>query len=226
MKYFLIIAGLLMAAVGCKTGQDTSASFVLNNDVDSLSFAIGQSIGSNLGRQDMTDLDPDLIAHGIRTNLAGEGWDDMAVQATIETMLRERQERAMAGRIETETAFLDSVAALPGVITTESGLVYQVLQEGTGASPLATDEVEAHYHGMLLNGEVFDSSVDKGRPIVLAVNRFIPGWIEGLQLMKEGAKYKFWIPEGLAYGARPPQGSGIPPNSALIFELELLKVNP
>ena len=93
MKYFLIIAGLLMAAVGCKTGQDTSASFVLNNDVDSLSFAIGQSIGSNLGRQDMTDLDPDLIAHGIRNNLAGEGWDEMAVQATIETMLRERQER-------------------------------------------------------------------------------------------------------------------------------------
>lgn len=226
MKYFLIIAGLLMAAVGCKTGQDTSASFVLNNDVDSLSFAIGQSIGSNLGRQDMTDLDPDLIAHGIRTNLAGEGWDEMAVQATIETMLRERQERAMVERIETETAFLDSVAALPGMVTTDSGLIYQVLQEGSGASPLATDEVEAHYHGMLLNGEVFDSSVDKGRPIVLAVNRFIPGWIEGLQLMKEGAKYKFWIPEGLAYGARPPQGSGIPPNSALIFELELLKVNP
>ncbi|MGB0135741.1 MAG: FKBP-type peptidyl-prolyl cis-trans isomerase [Flavobacteriales bacterium] len=226
MKYFLISACLLMAAVGCKTSQDTSASFALNNDVDSLSFAIGQSIGSNLGRQDMTDLDPDLIAHGIRTNLAGEGWDEMAVQATIETMLRERQERAMAGRIETETAFLDSVAALPGMVTTDSGLIYQVLQEGSGASPLATDEVEAHYHGMLLNGEVFDSSVDKGRPIVLAVNRFIPGWIEGLQLMKEGAKYKFWIPEGLAYGARPPQGSGIPPNSALIFELELLKVNP
>lgn len=226
MKYFLISALLVASAIGCKTGQDTSASYALTNDVDSLSFAIGQSIGTNLGRQDMKDLDPDLIAHGIRTNLAGEGWDELTVQSTIETMLRERQERAMAERIEMQTAFLDSVAALPGIITTESGLIYQVQQEGTGAMPLATDEVEAHYTGMLLDGEVFDSSVQKGKPIVLAVNRFIPGWIEGLQLMKEGAKYKFWIPENLAYGARPPQGSGIPPNSALIFELELLKVNP
>lgn len=226
MKYFLLPGLALALIAGCKSGQDTTASHELTNQTDSLSYAIGQSIGQNLTRQEMDDLDPELIAYGIEQNLAGSGWDELTVQTTIETVMRQRQELALQLRMEEDSIQLAEIAARPEVMETESGLLYEVIQEGTGPMPLATDQVTAHYTGMLMDGEVFQSSKDRGEPITMGVSGFIPGWIEGLQLMKEGATYKFYIPQNLAYGSRPPQGSGIPPNSALIFELELLKVNP
>ena len=113
-----------------------------------------------------------------------------------------------------------------GYVTTESGLRYKTVKEGTGASPKATDMVSVHYAGKLLDGTVFDSSFDRGEPTEFPLNRVIPGWTEGLQLMKEGGTTIFYIPSNLAYGEQGTPGGPIPPNAPLIFEVQLLKVNP
>jgi FKBP-type peptidyl-prolyl cis-trans isomerase len=121
-------------------------------------------------------------------------------------------------------SFLKENATKEGVKTTASGLQYKALKEGEGKSPKATDTVSVHYKGTLIDGKEFDSSYKRGTPTEFPLNRVIKGWTEGLQLMKEGAKYQFFIPAKLAYGENPPPGSGIPANSVLIFEVELLKV--
>jgi FKBP-type peptidyl-prolyl cis-trans isomerase FkpA len=121
-------------------------------------------------------------------------------------------------------AFLKENSTKEGVKTTASGLQYKVLKEGTGKSPKATDTVEVHYKGTLLDGTEFDSSIKRGQPATFPLNRVIPGWTEGVQLMKEGAKYQFTIPSKLAYGERGTPGGPIPPNSTLIFEVELLSI--
>lgn len=121
-------------------------------------------------------------------------------------------------------AFLAENAKKPGVVTTPSGLQYMVMKSGTGDSPKATDSVTVHYHGTLIDGTVFDSSVQRGVPATFPVNGVIPGWVEALQMMKVGDKWKLFIPANLAYGAQSP-GPGIPANSVLIFEVELLSIN-
>ena len=119
-------------------------------------------------------------------------------------------------------AFIDSIKGTPGVISTASGLLYQVIKEGTGAKPTADSKVKVNYHGTLIDGTVFDSSVDRGTPAEFTVSQVIPGWIEGLQLMSVGSKYKFYIPESLAYGAKDM--GAIKPFSTLVFEVELLEI--
>ena len=125
---------------------------------------------------------------------------------------------------EKGAAFLAENGQREGVKTTDSGLQYEVLEPGDGASPQATSRVTVHYHGTLIDGTKFDSSYDRGQPATFALNQVISGWTEGLQLMKVGSKYKFFIPSDLAYGENPRRGSPIPPNATLIFEVELLKV--
>jgi len=126
--------------------------------------------------------------------------------------------------LEKGEAFLAENAKKEGVKTTASGLQYKVLKEGTGKSPQATDTVSVHYRGTLLDGTEFDSSIKRGQPAEFPLNRVIPGWTEGVQLMKVGAKYQFTIPSKLAYGERGTPGGPIPPNSTLIFEVELLAI--
>jgi FKBP-type peptidyl-prolyl cis-trans isomerase len=126
--------------------------------------------------------------------------------------------------LEKGEAFLKENATKEGVKTTASGLQYKVLTEGTGKSPQATDTVEVHYKGTLISGKEFDSSYKRGKPATFPLNHVIPGWTEGVQLMKEGAKYQFTIPSKLAYGERGTPGGPIPPNSTLIFEVELIAI--
>lgn len=134
------------------------------------------------------------------------------------------EELGAANRAEGE-AFLAENAARDGIVVRESGLQYEVIEEGDGASPTAEDTVTVHYRGTLIDGTQFDSSYDHGEPATFALRRVIPGWTEGVALMKVGARYRFFIPGDLAYGPQPPPGSEIGPNATLIFEVELLAVN-
>ena len=194
--------------------------------MDKLSYAWGLAMGRQLKGMGVSNLDADTFRNGVMNAFDGT---EPAIpveeaQKLINDYLQELQDKAeKVARAEGEQ-FLAENGKKENVKTTASGLQYVVEKEGTGAQPTAEDEVTVHYTGKLLNGQVFDSSVNRGEPATFPLNRVIPGWTEGVQLMKEGAKYEFFIPSDLAYG---PQGipNVIPPHSTLIFEVELIKVN-
>lgn len=224
----LLVAGLVFLSLAC---SDTNAQVELKTKQDSLAYAIGNQWGKNLKTDDLM-LNTDLIKQGIDDSFKDDAkLTDEQIQAVLMTLQQEVQEKRMkkqqeaaAGNIKKAEDFLAANKTKEGVKTTASGLQYKVLTAGTGKSPVATDKVEVHYHGTLTDGSVFDSSVQRGEPITFPLNGVIPGWTEGLQLMKEGGKVRFFIPPGLAYGA---QGSGaIGPNEVLIFDVDLITVNP
>ena len=194
--------------------------------MDKLSYAWGLAMGRQLKGMGVSDLDADTFRNGVMNAFDGT---EPAIpveeaQKLINDYLQELQDKAeKVARAEGEQ-FLAENGKKENVKTTASGLQYVVEKEGTGAQPTAEDEVTVHYTGKLLDGQVFDSSVNRGEPATFPLNRVIPGWTEGVQLMKEGAKYTFFIPSDLAYG---PQGvpGAIPPHSTLIFDVELIKVN-
>ena len=174
----------------------------------------------------VVNLNPDDFCNGVKAIFEGTKpeIEISEAQQIINEYLQELQKKAEAQAREAGEAFLAENAKKEGVKVTSTGLQYIVDKEGTGAQPTAEDEVTVHYTGKLLDGTVFDSSVNRGEPATFPLNRVIPGWTEGVQLMKEGAKYTFFIPSDLAYG---PQGvpNAIPPHSTLIFDVELIKVN-
>lgn len=194
--------------------------------MDKLSYAWGLAMGRQLKGMGVSNLDADTFRNGVMNAFDGT---EPAIpveeaQKLINDYLQELQDKAeKVARAEGEQ-FLAENGKKENVKTTASGLQYVVEKEGAGAQPTAEDEVTVHYTGKLLNGQVFDSSVNRGEPATFPLNRVIPGWTEGVQLMKEGAKYTFFIPSDLAYG---PQGvpGAIPPHSTLIFDVELIKVN-
>lgn len=194
------------------------------------SYAIGMDIGANFKRQEI-DVDARALAAGIADALSGK---PQLTDAEQKQILNEFRTQLM-GRVEAkqkESAdknqkdgekFLAENKKKEGVKTTASGLQYKVLKSGNGKTPKATDTVKVHYHGTLIDGTVFDSSVERGEPASFPVNRVIPGWTEVLQLMKEGDKWQVYIPSQLAYGTESPSPK-IGPNSTLIFDVELLAV--
>ena len=194
--------------------------------MDKLSYAWGLAMGKQLQAMGVPTVDSESFKDGVKVAFDG-GEPAISVeeaQTLINNYLQELQEKAEKLAREEGEQFLAENGMKEGVQTTASGLQYVVEKEGEGAQPTAEDEVTVHYTGKLLNGTVFDSSVNRGEPATFPLNRVIPGWTEGVQLMKEGAKYTFFIPSDLAYG---PQGvpNAIPPHSTLIFEVELIKVN-
>ena len=194
--------------------------------MDKLSYAWGLAMGMQLKGMGINELEFDSFMDGVKVSFDG-GTREISpeeAQKLINDYLEELQNKATAAAKAEAQVFLDENAAKEGVKVTASGLQYKVLKEGEGIRPTAEDEVTVHYTGKLLNGTVFDSSVSRGEPATFPLNRVIPGWTEGVQLMNEGAKYEFFIPSDLAYG---PQGipNVIPPHSTLIFEVELIKVN-
>ena len=197
------------------------------SSMDSLSYALGVLFATNLSNEGLSSVDGESLKSGFQATLAGDATmsaseADALVRMEM-TKLKEQQ--AQAAKAEGE-AFLADNAQKEGINTTSSGLQYIHTEEGTGASPDANDEVTVHYRGTLLDGTEFDSSFKRGEPISFPLNGVIKGWTEGLQLMKEGGKTTFYIPQDLAYGARPAPGGAIPPYAALIFDVELIKVNP
>ena len=226
---FLIVAIIATSLVSCNGQGVTNKS--LKTEIDSVSYAAGLDMAYKI-QQSFDEADKDLFIQGYRngidsTNLLLEKKD---LQIIISTYFRKKQqelakEKAAEGektKIEGEK-FLAENKTKEGVVTTDSGLQYIVLNEGTGVMPKLTDRVKVHYHGTLIDGTVFDSSVDKGKPYETGVNQVVKGWIEALQIMKVGSKYKLFVPQELAYGANPRPGV-IKPFMPLIFEIELLEI--
>ena len=193
--------------------------------MDKLSYAFGMVIGQNLKGLGVSDLDSNDFAKAVNDTIAGAtpALTPAEAQQMVTSFLQKQQEAAGQAAREAGEAFLAANAAKEGVTVLPSGLQYTVLQEGSGKRPKATDRVKCHYEGTLTDGTVFDSSYRRGEPAVFPLNGVIAGWTEGVQLMGEGAKYRFFIPYNLAYGERGA-GETIPPYSALVFDVELIEV--
>src|SRR5438552_13432678 len=195
------------------------------------SYSIGADIGANFKRQEL-DIDTKALAAGLADALAGKtALTDAELRETLNSFRKEMMTKMEAKQktdgeknVKDGEAFLAANAKKEGVKTLPSGLQYKVIKSGAGKSPKATDTVKVHYHGTLIDGTVFDSSVERKEPATFPVNGVIPGWIEGLQLMKEGDKWQLVIPSKLAYGEHGAPGGKIGPNSVLIFEVELLSI--
>jgi len=229
MKYFLIIfisIGFLLSV--CYAGEKLE----LKDQKDRESYSLGYQFGENLKNQSM-DINLEVYTSGIRDAL-GRKDPQMSREEISSTIMSLRQrimaeqqkafEEQGAKNLSEGKAFLAENQKKEGVKTLPSGMQYKVLSEGSGKTPKATDTVTVHYRGTLIDGKEFDSSYKMDKPAIFQVNGAIPGWTEALQLMKEGTKWQLFIPPELAYGERGT-GSRIPPNSTLIFEVELISVN-
>src|SRR5205809_746838 len=225
MKRFIVIVSASLLAFPL-FGQDKSPQ--LKDQKDKVSYSIGMQIGFNLGRQKV-DVNPDVLAAGIKDAIAGKPQltpDQVKdIMAQFEKDMEQKQKQ-LGEKNKTEgTKFLEENKKKAGVKTTASGLQYKVEKEGTGAQPKATDMVTVTYRGTLVDGTEFDSSYKRGQPATFPVNGVIKGWTEGLQLMKQGSKYQFFVPSNLAYGERSV-GPDIAANATLIFDVELLDAKP
>ena len=224
MKNKLFIFGITVTFIACN--QISYNNVELNTQMDSVSYSLGVSVANNLKSSGFDSIETHAYASAFSDVYEGneviineEDANMLLQEYYFELSQKKSQEAISIGQ-----AFLDENAKNEGVTTTASGLQYEVIINGTGATPIETDEVTVHYHGTLLDGTVFDSSVDRGQPATFPVNGVIQGWTEALQLMNVGSKYKLYIPSNLAYGERGAGGS-IGPNETLIFEVELLSIN-
>ncbi|MBI2279249.1 MAG: FKBP-type peptidyl-prolyl cis-trans isomerase [Bacteroidetes bacterium] len=239
MKKIILPAIIAVSIMSCDKGE-SSADLTLTNEIDSVSYALGANMANNIAK-DFSEANSDAFIKGFKDVL-----DSAVLNIPIENLQgvlqpffqRKQQEAMIKQQAEAEKAaneqfgdvkvqgekFLEENKTKPGVKVTASGLQYIVMKEGKGKQPTAESNVEVHYHGTTTDGTVFDSSVERGKSITFNASQVIPGWTEGLQLMKEGAKYKFFIPQELAYGANPQPGSPIKPFMPLVFEVELIKI--
>jgi len=227
MKPYIIPALALGLFVSSAQGQDKPD---LTNPKQRTSYAIGLDIATNLKAREI-DLDPKALASGIADALTDK--PALKPDEVREVLMKLQQEMMAKGETKNKAdseknlkagdAFLAENGKKAGVKTTASGLQYKVLKSGDGASPKKTDSVKVHYHGTLIDGKVFDSSVQRGEPVTFQVDGVIPGWVEALQLMKVGDKWQLFIPAKLAYGERVPDPL-IGPNATLVFEVELLGI--
>jgi len=199
--------------------------FTLLNYMDKISYALGLGIGHQLKSMNIENFSIEDFTRSIQDVMEDKPTEINARDAQMmlnEYFAKKEQEQAQQA-IADGKVFLEENGKREGVVTTKSGLQYEVITEGTGKQPKATDKVRCHYEGKLIDGSVFDSSYQRGEPADFGLNQVIPGWTEGVQLMKEGAKYRFYIPYLLGYGERGA-GQSIPPYSTLIFDVELVKV--
>jgi FKBP-type peptidyl-prolyl cis-trans isomerase FkpA len=228
LQFVFLVSLFALLISGCNQGGESGGSasgFKLDNEQDKTFYAMGYMLGMNLQRLELNDREIKAIFKGVENsakNVKSEV-DMNNYQPKIQTIFKERMEKVAKKQEETGKTFLENFMKEASTKKTESGLVYQIIEAGTGATPKAEDTVEVHYHGTLISGEVFDSSKDRGQTIKFPLNRVIKGWTEGLQLIKEGGKIKLVIPPELGYGkaGAPPK---IPGNATLIFEVELFKI--
>jgi FKBP-type peptidyl-prolyl cis-trans isomerase FklB len=228
LKYIVLFAGIaFLSLTACEGQKNKESKSAMTTSNDSVSYAIGISIGGNLKKDNLSEINVDLIADGIKAAMKGDTttMKSADAQACIQSFMQARERKKGEANVEKGKKFLEENAKKEGVKTTPSGLQYQVLKEGTGPKPALTDKVSVHYHGTLIDGTVFDSSVQRGQPAEFGVNQVIPGWTEALQMMPVGSKWKLVIPSNIAYGERGAGGQ-IGPNETLVFEVELLSIVP
>jgi len=234
MKKTLLALAMTGVVAGCSTPPETPDNPALDSTDQKVSYGMGLVLGERMSN-DLPDLQMEQFLQGIQHGHAGDEATQrmsreeiqqalMTYQQEMQQKQAEQAEELAQKNAEAGEAFLAENANRDEVKTTESGLQYEVLEAGNGEKPAATDQVKVHYTGELLSGEVFDSSRERGEPVAFGLNQVIPGWTEGLQLMSEGARYKLYIPADLAYG--PGGNRSIGPNETLVFDVELLAVNP
>ncbi|MBG15191.1 MAG: peptidylprolyl isomerase [Crocinitomicaceae bacterium] len=235
-KSILLILGIILVSTPNiysqkkKKSKNTKAP---TNQIDSVSYSIGISIAKSF-QGEFPDINIEQFINGLNSKLSENSeplFTDIEAQKNVELYFKSKQQQALAKEkekyndvIKEGEDFLKNNAKKPGVTTLESGLQYEIISKGNGPKPSLTDKVETHYHGTLIDGTVFDSSVERGSPISFPVNGVIRGWTEALQLMPVGSKWKLYIPYQLAYGERGA-GASIGPYSTLIFEVELISIN-
>lgn len=217
----------VLAIAGCKTSNSVNVRIdQLNNQQDSLSYALGVSISQNLKDQGVGELNYAVVAYALE-----DQWVDVSmmtpedaeeyIRKAFTKMRAEKEQEAKREGLE----FLEQNQGKEGVQTSATGLQYKILKEGDGPNPVASDEVTVHYEGRLIDGTVFDSSYERGEPATFPLGNVIPGWTEGLQYIKKGGKAELYIPSDLGYGSRQAPGGKIPPYSTLIFVVELIEIN-
>jgi FKBP-type peptidyl-prolyl cis-trans isomerase FklB len=219
----LLIVGFAIFLSSC---SDNEINKIPETEMEKVSYSLGVNVATGVKAQGLDTIDANAVAKAFKDVFAGNDLD-ISEEESMEVL------QAYFGKIQAAAqekvgkagaTYLAENAAKEGVITTESGLQYEIINSGSGAKPTAADQVTVHYHGMLTDGTVFDSSVDRGEPAKFGVTQVIPGWIEALQLMSIGDKWKLTIPSNLAYGEKGAGGS-IGPNTTLVFEVELLGIN-
>jgi FKBP-type peptidyl-prolyl cis-trans isomerase FklB len=233
VSLFCVAAGLSVVAQVKKpvtanhagTAAKAAAPIALKTIQDSLSYSIGLSVANFYKQQNITDINTAIVTRAIndvnkKNKLLLD--EQQANQCIVGYMQKSKAEKSTGNKKIGET-FLAANKSKPGVISLASGLQYSVIKEGSGPKPSLTDKVKVHYHGTLIDGRVFDSSIERGEPIELSVNGVIPGWTEALQLMPVGSKWKLFIPSNLAYGDQQA-GPLIAPGSTLVFDVELLDI--
>ncbi len=198
----------------------------MTEEVKAASYCVGLSIADSLKQQDLEGLSTEILAEAIKDSFAGATlkYSPQEANGIIQSYLNTIGEQKFGVFKEEGEAFLNENKLKPEVKTTASGLQYEVIVEGSGKKPAGQDHVKVHYHGTLIDGTVFDSSIERNSPASFGVHQVIPGWTEALQLMNEGSKYRLFIPTELAYGAQPQPGGAIKPFMALVFDVELLEV--
>jgi len=230
MKLLLVILLIAVALLGCQQNTGKQA-IVLTTDQEKASYSIGVDVGQTFEKQKL-ELIPEFTARGLEDGMKGnepllskEEMEETLKKFSEERMAQQNVEMTEAGgkNIKEGEEFLATNKVKKGVMTTASGLQYKIITEGTGRTPKATDTVDTHYRGTLINGKEFDSSYSRGQPATFPVSGVIAGWTEALLLMKEGSKWQLFIPSDLAYGARGA-GGDIGPNATLIFDIELIAV--
>ena len=219
----LLIVGFAIVLSSCSNDATNKTP---ETETEKVSYSLGVNVATGVKAQGLDTIDANAVAKAFKDVFEGNDLDISEEESmeVLQAYFGKLQAAAQAKAGEAGNAYLTENAAKEGVITTESGLQYEVMTAGSGTKPTAADQVTVHYHGMLTDGTVFDSSVDRGEPAQFGVTQVIPGWVEALQLMSVGDKWKLTIPSELAYGDRGAGGL-IGPNATLVFEVELIGIN-
>lgn len=227
MKGKFVIALLPAVLFYISSCQQDVGKVSLKTENDTVSYIIGHNIGTNLAASPMKEVNYMAIAKGMEDAMSKEElfMDPQMANMLVQNYMQKLEMASTTGNLAEGVEFLEKNKQRKGVTTTESGLQYEILVEGSGPKPTDTSTVTVHYHGTLIDGTVFDSSVERGEPAQFGVTQVIAGWTEALKLMPVGSKWKVFLPTEIAYGANPRPGGPIGPNMALIFEIELISID-